>query len=108
MVSHPMSSDPSALAGTWAFTIQAPDGNQYPMSVNIQVSSDGIRVVMQSPQGSVEADNVAYFADGVLHYSLPTGGVSVPFRVTMRQDGNIDVVVDYQGMLLASVGTKSG
>ena len=76
------------------------------MSLDIQVSPNQIRVFMQSPQGPIEAEHVL-FADGVLHYSLPVGGVSVLFRGTTRQDGNIDVFVDYQGMIYPSVGSRA-
>jgi hypothetical protein len=100
-----MSSDPNVLAGKGGLTIQEPDGNQFPMSLNIQVSPDLIRVVMQSPQGTIEADHVV-FANGVLNYSMTAGGISIPVQVMMRQDGNIDVLVNYGGQVLPSVGSR--
>jgi hypothetical protein len=101
-----MSSDPSAFAGTWALTMQTPDGNQYTMSLNIQVSPDLVHVVVQNPQGTVEADHVV-FADGVLNCSIPVGDSCGRLRVAMRQDGNIDVLVDYYGMMYSSVGSRA-
>ena len=86
--------------------MQEPDGNQYPMLLNIQVSPNLIRVVMQSNQGMVEANNVV-FANGVLNYSMTVGGDSIPLLVMMRQDDNIDVLINMgSGQILPSVGTR--
>jgi hypothetical protein len=100
-----MSSDPNVFAGTWNYTTQTPDGNEYPTSINIQVNPDQIRVVFRNPQGDLEAENVV-FGNGELDCSLPAGGVSVLVRLLMRQDGNIDVHVDYNGMKFLSVGSR--
>lgn len=86
--------------------MQQPDGNLIPMSVNIQVSSDVIQVVIRSPNGTVDADNVV-FANGVLNYSVNVGGNSYPMQVKMRQDGNIDLTVDLgSGQIVPSIGSR--
>ena len=105
MVSNPMSSDPNALAGTWRWTTDLPDGTQDTMSVNIQVSSGVIQVAMPSPAGAVQADNVV-FADGVLNYSITTGGYTYQLHMKMRQDGNTDVTNDVMGLTFSSVGSR--
>jgi hypothetical protein len=81
------------------------DGNLYPILVNIQVSTDVIRVVMQTVEGTEEANNVV-FANGVLNNSLSIEGNNVPVQVKMRPDGNIDVTIDYGGLILSAVGSR--
>jgi|HubBroStandDraft_2_1064218.scaffolds.fasta_scaffold645001_1 hypothetical protein len=78
----------------------------FPMIMNIQVSTDVIRVVMSSMQGTVDADNVV-FANGVLNCEQSDDGNHYPVQVKMRQDGNIDVLVDIgSGQILPSVVTR--
>ena len=100
-----MSSDPNALAGTWTWTTQLPDGTPDTMSVNIQVSPHVILVALPSSAGAVQADNVV-FADGVLNCSSTSQGYPYQLHMKMRQDGNIDVSIDIQGLTLSSVASK--
>jgi hypothetical protein len=101
-----MSSDPNALAGTWKSIIQRADGALLPISVNIQMSPGVIRVVLSSQAGAVDADNVV-FTNGVLSCEQTTDGNHYPIQVKMRQDGNVDITVDFgSGQINASVGTR--
>jgi hypothetical protein len=100
-----MSSDLSVLAGTWRWTTELPDGTLDTMSVNIQVSPGVIQVSMPSSAGAVQADNVI-FADGVLNCSSTSEGYPYQLHMKMRQDGNIDVSIDIQGLTFSSVASK--
>jgi hypothetical protein len=96
-----MSSDPNSFAGTWKWTAHVPyPDDQLPLtSVNILVSPDLIfRVTSSSPDGLVEADNVV-FANGVLNCSITIDGDTLPVQMKMRQDGNMDLTIDYGGFL---------
>jgi hypothetical protein len=99
-----MSSDPNSLAGMWK-VVQQPD-NLFPISVNIQVSPDDIRVFIDTPPGSIEADNVV-FAGGVLNCSFTIGDSYYPTQVKMRSDGNIDVTIGMgSGQIAPSVCSR--
>jgi hypothetical protein len=95
-----MSSDPNALAGTWKWTTQLPYNDQLPLtSLSILVSPDLIfRVTSETetPGDLVEADNVI-FANGILNCSITIDGDILPVQMKMRQDGNMDVTIDYGG-----------
>jgi hypothetical protein len=74
--------------------------------VNIQVSPGVIRVVLSSQSGSVDADNVV-FAKGVLNCEQTDDGDHYPVQVKMRQDGNVDIAVDFgSGQINSCIGTK--
>jgi hypothetical protein len=100
-----MSSDSSALAGTWRWTTDLPDGTQATISVNIAVNPGVIQVSMPYSGGAVQADNVV-FADGVLNYSITTGGYTYELHMQMRPDGNTDVSNDVMGLTFSSVGSR--
>jgi hypothetical protein len=90
----------------WKWTLPLPGGNQYPMSVNIQVSPESISVNLQTQGGALEGDAVT-FEDGVLNCVLQINDGFGSMQVKMRQDGNIDVTIDWgSGPNTSSIGSR--
>jgi hypothetical protein len=90
------------INGSWAGTVRAPDGNDYPLSYVFKAEGDKLTGTAKGPQGETELANGK--VNGTeFSFSISVDGNDVPHTCKYYADGDsIAVNIDYSGSKLHS------
>ncbi|MBS1532973.1 MAG: glycoside hydrolase [Bacteroidetes bacterium] len=85
------------LNGKWSGTLNAPDGNQYPLNYTFKADGDKLTGSGMSPQGSVDLTQGALKGDS-LFFHMDVNGVDVLNSGKYYAAGDsVGLTIDYQG-----------